>query len=121
MILPDMALPEKSNLILNFTNCDEARNTVHNRTIAWGPPKPDNTIPTTNEHRASYVLRLLLAMRNRTNVLDKDQDSKRYNAKGAEDMGDGYYYQEGDMEKVCWEIVVRNSYFISPLTSIADT
>ncbi|CAO2649828.1 Nn.00g011200.m01.CDS01 [Neocucurbitaria sp. VM-36] len=105
MVLPDMALPEKSNLALTFTNLNEARNAVLNRALDWMPPSPDPTIPTTDSQRANYVLRLLLAMRNRNNVLDKDVESKRYNATGQDDMGSGYYYKEEDMEKVCWEIV----------------
>ncbi|KAJ4364145.1 hypothetical protein N0V83_009600 [Neocucurbitaria cava] len=105
MVLPDMALPDKSNLRLSFTGLNEAKNAVLNQSLNWMPPAPDDTIPKSDVQRASYVLRLLLAMRNRENVLDKDAASKRYNATGEEDMGGGYYYRLEDMEKVCWEIV----------------
>ncbi|KAH7377309.1 hypothetical protein BKA66DRAFT_422476 [Pyrenochaeta sp. MPI-SDFR-AT-0127] len=101
-----MTLPENTSLILKFSSRDEARNTALDRTLTWSPPKPDATIPTTPGQRAGYVLRLLLAMRNRDNVLDKARESKHFNAKGAEDMGGGYYYYKAeDMETVCWEIV----------------
>ncbi|KAF1846237.1 uncharacterized protein K460DRAFT_406455 [Cucurbitaria berberidis CBS 394.84] len=105
MVLPDMALPENSDMSLNFTNLREARDSVLNRDLDCMPPSPDLSIPKTDEQRAGYVLRLLLAMRNRDDVLDKDVESKRYNATGTDDMGGGYYYKEEDMEKVCWEIV----------------
>ena len=107
MVLPDMALPEKSDLALNFTSLNEARHAVLNRDIYFMSPSPDDTIPTNDKQRAVYVRRLLLAMRNRDEVLDRDAESKRYNATGKDDMGDGYYYEVEDMEKVCWEVVVR--------------
>lgn len=116
MVLPYMARPETSTLNLNFTSLDEARHAVINRDLYWMPPVPDATIPTNDAQRAGYVRRLLLAMRNRDEVLDKDVEAKRYNATGVDDMGDGYYYKEEDMEKVCWEIVVR----IEPFPPFSD-
>ncbi|OAL57327.1 hypothetical protein IQ07DRAFT_675360 [Pyrenochaeta sp. DS3sAY3a] len=105
--LPDTADAAVSAQRLQFHSLSEARANIPSHDNTERPPAVDDTIPTTDKERETWVRRLVTAIKNRENVLDKRKnDLKRYNAAGTtEDRGDGYYYSAADIETKCWELV----------------
>lgn len=106
--LPDTADAAVSAQRLQFHSLSEARASIPSHEDIGKPPAADDTIPTTDTEREPWVLRLVAAIKNRENVLDKKKnDLRRYNAAGTiDDRGDGYYYSAADIETKCWELVV---------------
>ena len=71
---------------------------MYNRDTTWVGVEDDKTIPQNDEERGYWVLRLLLAMQNRDNVLDR-RTTKQWGSKEKDQ------YSEDQMESVCWNIV----------------
>jgi len=99
--LPPSALPENTNIVLSFSNRNDAVKAVQHSAATWSCPNPDPTIPTSDEERQEYVRGLLAAMMNREGCGNIGRKGKRWQV----DMN---HYSEEAMEKVCWDILVRN-------------
>lgn len=102
---PDIAengLAKASGQLL-FRNRQEALSALQKNT--WSPPHPDDTMPLSDRHRRAYVLVLLEAMKNKDGTLDK-KGSRAAQGRWLRN-DDVFYWTESDMEKACWDIVVR--------------
>ncbi|KAF2711902.1 hypothetical protein K504DRAFT_338168, partial [Pleomassaria siparia CBS 279.74] len=66
------------------------------------PPAGDATIPTTQQDRGSWVLRLKVAMLNTDNVTDS-KTGQVYLNRSADPSRP--FYKINEMEKVCWEML----------------
>ncbi|KAJ4333395.1 hypothetical protein N0V95_009440 [Ascochyta clinopodiicola] len=98
----DAHTPEQSYGRLTFTSLREAEAAMPGRYLekGWRAPISDETVPDTNEDRAYWVLKVLDAMQDTSTCKDnKDGFSfvKRWRQAG--------YYNNQEMEKVCWDIV----------------
>ncbi|KAF2844624.1 hypothetical protein T440DRAFT_374288, partial [Plenodomus tracheiphilus IPT5] len=71
----------------------------------YSAPKDDETIPSTDEERGRWVLRLLVAMKNRHAILDKKTKANKRWALPEDGKEPKTFYGEDEMERVCWEIV----------------
>ena len=71
------------------------------------PPAEDSTIPKTDDDRKQIALRLKFGMNNRTNM--KDRNTKAFQLRWRDQNKP--FYEEKNMEKVCWEILVSSSPF----------
>lgn len=98
--LPPSALPENTNILLSFSNRNDAVQAVQDSVTTWSCPSPDPTVPTSDEERQEYVRGLLAAMMNREGCGNMGRKGKRWQV-------DRNHYSEEAMEKVCWDILVR--------------
>lgn len=96
--LPDtIADPTLSPVNLHSTNLRDARHAIANRDLEFEPLANDSTLPTTDAKKSHYAKQLFLAMNHYDSILDKKADTKRRKSG---------HYNELEMEKVCYEIVV---------------
>ncbi|KAI0583866.1 Metallopep domain-containing protein [Pyrenophora tritici-repentis] len=83
---------------LMFENNEAAEAAMQERETKWSGVKDDDTIPKNDEERRYWVTRLLLAMKNRINVMDRNP-KKRWHPER------GFHYPADQMESVCWRAV----------------
>jgi hypothetical protein len=106
---------------LTFRNQAEAVSA--NLGPTFTPVRPDHTLPQTDQDRQRIVLRLLQAMRNRDDVLDKGGNVFNNRWLLQDDNGNyREFYDEHAEEKVCWDVLVcyiASVYLSSSLTYIA--
>jgi hypothetical protein len=100
--LPPSASPENANILLSFSNRNDAVHAVHDSAATWSCPSPDPTVPTSDEERQEYVRGLLAATMNREGCGNMSRKGRRWQV-------DQNHYSEEAMEKVCWDILVRTS------------
>ncbi|KAF3038605.1 hypothetical protein E8E12_000292 [Didymella heteroderae] len=96
--------PRTESAGLAFASLEDAEAAMPSRYIenAWEAPFPDQTIPTTREERAKYVLDMFEAFKDCSECKDNKNGNsfvKRWSG------GPGSYYNLHAMEKVCWYIL----------------
>lgn len=89
---------------LTFASLEDAEAAMPSRYIenAWEPLSQDNTVPTTQEQRAKYVLEMFRAFQDCSTCKDNKQGHsfiKRWS------NGPDNYYNLHAMEKVCWQML----------------
>jgi len=110
--LPDIVVPDYSQEQLKFGSQQQAWEESRDRlaaleTIAWMPPANDTSIPQNDNDRKAVVRSLLGAMKDTSKCVE--QKSSIFRNRWAPDAQAPY--DTGDMEKVCWDILVS---FLSP-------
>lgn len=100
--IPDSVRPENSNRVLGFSTRQAAQEASFQRDNTWSSPASDPTIPTTDEERAHYTLRLVLAVENAVDTKNKRNHKKKWENLDAT-------YSRDAIEKVCHDLVVCTS------------
>jgi hypothetical protein len=113
--LRDIIVPSYSQEQLKFGSQKQAWEKSRDRlaaleTVTWMPPANDTSIPQNDTDRKTVVRLLLGAMRDTSHCLDQggSMNENRWGPNAKE------LYDIGDMEKVCWDILVSFFTFSFP-------
>jgi hypothetical protein len=104
--VPRYVLPNYSQTHSHYATAGEASRDFETRfkeaKVYWTPPADDESIPTSDEERQSYVRRLLGSMQDTTRT--REMNKARW------DMNGSKMQREQNMALVCWKIVVSLQY-----------